>query len=565
MDQIQSAALSLAGVTLGFLLLAFLVTRWLRHRDAPKQPKSAGTSRAQRGDKPAKPPRRNRAMEMPVEISPARLARISGKPPLDRLTESAPRDDTDLLVAERPAPASEADEAAVSQMLESLVAKVEEEAGLAEPRSAEPVTVRLVPQIPPRDTACPTSWLGGQPRLDRGTAWPEIREIPAVFLAQISFADLPRDLWDGLGPRSGAYAVFTHPHDGDMRIVPVADPGAPGEPPRPQDDAEHWFTPRGALHFGDLKPFSQPGVPLWPVDLVAVRPGDTAPSAGTGDEGGPIHRLYRDGYDIADRAFHPFDWELMVALTEILAMRIERFWRDVDGASPIAVQAANVERRLATLDTGGDDPLDREELENMHGSLVELVAATEAAAAANCDARVRAEEIVAIVRDSAHKTPFSPTDAAAVIDALRMIRWTKVHRRPGPEGRIGAERIESLSLALTEHHPDAPLWVHDYLSVWFDRARHAYAADPDALPADTRALLDTWCRELAARETGHIGPAPLGTRHDYDEDMHATLLELPSSELMGWSFGDADRLALMLRKADLAAGRFDRPIVQVGN
>jgi len=555
MSQIQSAALSLAGVTLAFLLIVFLVARWRRNASQPKRP---GTSRLPRE---IGLPRRNRAMEAPGEISPARLARISGKSPLSGPTEAALVADADVPVAERPGPDAprEVSQADVAHMLEAIVAQVEEEAGRIEPGDTGPVAVRLVLQVPPRNAAHPTSWLGGRPRLDNGTAWPEIREIPAAFIAQISFGDLPRDLWDGLGPRDGAFAVFTHPRDGDMAIIPVTDPGEPIGPPRAQDDAEQWFTPRDALHFGDLKPFCGSGIPAWPVDLIAVRPGDSVPvEAGTTNDA-PGDRLYRTGFDIADPAFHPFDWDLMVALAEILAMRIERFWRDVDGPSPLATQVAHVESRLAALDAGGNDPAAREELENMRASLGELVDATDAAAAINRDARIRAEEIIAIIRDSAHKAAFSTGDAAAVMEAIRAIRWTKIHRHPDPEGRPGAERIESQTLALTQHHPDAPLWAHDYFSVWFDHARRAYTTDPDALSDAARAIIDPWCRELAAHEAGSIGNPP-----DTHPDANATLLDLPSSTLMGWVFGNEHRLVLALRKADLAMGRFDRPVAQPG-
>ena len=336
-------------------------------------------------------------------------------------------------------------------------------------------------------------------------------------------------------------------------MIPVANPGEPIDPPRPQDDAEHWFTPRDALHFGDLKPFSQSGTPAWPLDLIAVRPGDPDPRNAESADDAPGDRLYRTGYDIADPAFHPFNWDLMVALAEILAMRIERFWRDVDGPSPVAAQLAHVESRLAALDADGD----REELENMRASLGELVDATEAATARNRDARIRAEEIITIIRDSAHKTPFSASDAAAVMEAIRAIRWTKIHRRPDPENRPGAEQIESQTLTLTQHHPDAPLWAHDYHSVWFDRARRAYVADPDALSDSARAIVEPWCRELAARDVGSIGTPP-----GAHPETHSTLLDLPSSALMEWVFGNTNRLTLVLRKADLVMGRFDRPLTQ---
>ena len=80
---------------------------------------------------------------------------------------------------------------------------------------AAALTLHLVPQIPPRDAISTHSWLGGRPRLDPGAAWPEIREVPGQFIAQIACADLPAGVWDGLGPRRGSLALFIHPRDGD--------------------------------------------------------------------------------------------------------------------------------------------------------------------------------------------------------------------------------------------------------------------------------------------------------------------------------------------------------------
>ncbi|MGQ2931817.1 MAG: hypothetical protein ACT6Q3_15190, partial [Sphingopyxis sp.] len=198
----------------------------------------------------------------------------------------------------------------------------------------------------------------------------------------------------------------------------------------------------------------------------------------------------------------------MTAMVEILAMRIERFWKDVEGPSPIDTQLASVERRLAKHDAGDKDALGREGLVNMQASLQDLHDAAAAARAANYVARIRAEEIIGIVRDSAPRMDFSASDAAAVMDALHAIRWTKVNRKPDPDGRPGAERIESLEIPLTTHHPDAPLWVHDYLSIWFDHAKHAYAANPDTLSDAARTVFEPWARDLAAREMASIGHIP---------------------------------------------------------
>jgi hypothetical protein len=255
----------------------------------------------------------------------------------------------------------------------------------------------------------------------------------------------------------------------------------------------------------------------------------------------------------------------MLAMVDILAMRIDRYWREVDGPSPIDTQLASVERRLIKHDDGEKDPLGREGLINMRAALQELHDAAAAARAANHVARFRAEEIIDIVRESATKMAFTATDSAAVMEALQAIEWVKVLRKKDPQERPGAELIESLALPLTQHHPDAPLWVHDYHSIWFDHAKHAYAADPETLSEAARAVFEPYAQELAAREMPSIGHIPFRYVHDYDEESHATLLELPTSGLMSWIFGDVDHLVLTMRKADLAAGRWDRPIVQLSN
>jgi len=559
MNEVESAALKLIGVSLAFLLIAYLVWR-KRHAEAvPAAPEASKSPATPREFKLPKLSRKDRTDEEPIEISPSRLARIRGKAPFDRLSDSGSETDEGT-------PPSAETKAMAEAMLASMVAQVEQEADLIERRGNEAVSIRLVPQIPPRDAGRATSWLGGSPRLDARMAWPQIRETPADFLAQVDCSALPADLWGGLGPRSGALAFFIHPRDGDMLVVPVAQPGDPVGPPRPIDDPDSFFAPHGGLRFGDLMPFTRRAFPEWPVDLVVVRSGDPDPRDTEGADDGPGHRLYRTGYDIADPAWHPFDWDSMAAMAEILDMRIARFWREPgDAPSPIEVQRANVERRLAAPDAADGEPVDRALLENQYAALTELVEASRAAAEMNREALSNAQEIIAIVRESARKDDFSPAAAAAVMGALQTIRWAKVNRKPDPEGRPGAERIETLVLPLTEHRVDAPLWAHDYHAIWFDHAKHAYAAGSDRLSPEALAVLEPYCRELAAREMGGIGHVPFAYVHDYDEDADATLLELPSSGLMSWMFGDVDHLVLTIRKPDLAIGRFDRPRVQVSN
>ena len=180
MNQIQSAALTLAGIALAFLAVVFAIWWFRRPRAAPAAPRVPGESRL------PKLSRKDRAELEHVEISPSRLARISRKAPLET------QDETEF----DPAPVVASEPMATEALLESMVSDVEEEAHRIENAVAEAVSLRLVPQIPKRDAISTNSWLGGRPRLSASMEWPKIDDQPADFLAQISCADLPRDLWD---------------------------------------------------------------------------------------------------------------------------------------------------------------------------------------------------------------------------------------------------------------------------------------------------------------------------------------------------------------------------------
>ncbi|HEY0595870.1 hypothetical protein, partial [Sphingopyxis sp.] len=263
--------------------------------------------------------------------------------------------------------------------------------------------------------------------------------------------------------------------------------------------------------------------------LVAVGPGNTDPH-GESDMSEPGVSLYERGYDIADPAFHPFDWGSMTAMVALLEMRLDRLATE---AAPPA------------------------------GASAEDVSEMEQRAAINREARARAAEIIAIVHDSATTQAFSPGDATAVMAALHAIRWAGAIPAIDPE--TGVERVETITLPLTTHRPDANLWVHDYQSILFDRAKHAWCANPDGLSAPARAVYEPWWRALAAREMAVIGHAPLGYVADYDADREAVLIELPTSGLMSRSFGDGGNLVVTIDKADLAIGDFSKLRAQVSN
>lgn len=533
MGELETAALRLALFSLAFGAVVLGIWWFRRQRSepaVPKGPRIAGESRLPRLS------RKGREVEEEVEIAPSRLARVSRKTVPDWLGQPDPH----VAYAE---PAAPDPASTVEELLETAATAVEAQAHHAEPSASEPLAaeprvpelssdalpgaslpsgieaqpaqaaiVRLVPQIPLRDAILTNSRIGGRPRLPKAMEWPLVDGRPGDFLAQISCADLPADLWDGLGPRQGWLAFFANPDSGLPLVLHLAEDGPPRDPPREAGPA--YFGPQGGLRFGDFAPLTIHAFPEWPVDLVVVRSGESDP-LDDADPDGPGRALYDQGYDIADPAFHPFDWDSMLAMAQILERRLERL--------------------PATL---GDDGTD-----------------------SNGEVRERAKEIIAIIRDSAGHIAFSPTDATAVMSALHAINWTKTLYSADPE--TGEERVEMLTLPLTRHHPDASLWVHDYQAVLFDHAKHAWCANPDRLSAPTRAFYEPLWQAMAAREMAAMGHIPLHYIHDFDEERDVVLIELPTSGLMSRIVGDAAHLVLTMRKADLAAGDFSKLRVQI--
>jgi hypothetical protein len=521
MTQVQSAALTLAALILVFVAVVFAVWWSRRPRTAPaapRAPRAPGESRLPRLSRKAAP-----EIET-IEMAPSRLARISGKASIEPPVEA------DFGAA----PSTDSEPAEVEAILESMAAEVEREAHRGDDHQdddhdVEAVALRLVPQVPPGDAISTNSWLGGRPRLPGGMDWPQIDGEPADFLAQIDCAALPRDIWGGLGPRDGALAFFIHRRGYHMRVVHVRGAAAPVLPPLALDDPDGWFGPHGGLGFGDLASFAVRAFPEWPVDLVAVRPGDADPRS-EADANEPGALLYGRSYDIADPAFHPFDWGSMTAMVALLEMRLDR------------------------LMTAATPP---------PGASAEAIVDMEQRAAVNREARTRAEEIIAIVHDSAAKDAFLASDATAVMSALHAVHWAKAVNAVDPA--TGAEAINTITLPLTTHRADANLWVHDYQTILFDRAKHAWCANPDSLSAPMRAFYEPYWRDLAAREMAAIGHEPFRYVHDFDEDRDAVLLELPTSGLMSRMFGDCDNLVVTIDKADLAVSDFSKLRVQVSN
>ena len=157
------------------------------------------------------------------------------------------------------------------------------------PRSSliveETVSVVLRRQIPVRFDEAPRSWLGGLPMMPADVRWPtaattdhpEQGSTPLHFVAQVACSDLPRELWGGLGPRTGWLLLFLNGEDWDvmdnpeaLQVIHITELGSERQPPQgilPVHDEMYTGPDYGFVR-------TQAEVPTvwrrWPVDLVTV-------------------------------------------------------------------------------------------------------------------------------------------------------------------------------------------------------------------------------------------------------------------------------------------------------
>lgn len=310
-------------------------------------------------------------------------------------------------------------------------------------RATESVSVVLRRQVPPRAEA-PRSWLGGLPMMPAHVAWPrsisaefpERGERPLHFMAQIACADLPPQLWGGLGPRHGWLLLFIDPNqyqpDGPdaLRVMHIETLGSERAAPAdlgPVDDGEH----RGSDDYEYCR--SPADIPStwrrWPVDLVAVA--DEAleeEDDPTRDTPSDLEMLLHEGLPVAPgapRDPEPFTWRgalyVLNVIERPLAAPLSSLKLDKDFVSRLR-QPGHVEAILAEFDERYAEVATRQ--------------------------NIRAERAALTALLERHPTP------DAVIDHLR-----EDHRRYFAWRVSACERIASERASILTHDLDTPMPV----------------------------------------------------------------------------------------------------------
>ncbi|MCP4082834.1 MAG: DUF1963 domain-containing protein [Planctomycetaceae bacterium] len=137
-------------------------------------------------------------------------------------------------------------------------------------------SVILKRQVPIRFNEPSRSWLGGLPMMPKLTRWPRDTEgAPLHFIAQICCTDLPKYLWNGLGPRKGWLLLFVETLKLDdyaenkvVQVLHTSRMGSERQPPKDAPTVRHSMSD----YIDYSSPKIRPSVPKfwrkWPLDIV---------------------------------------------------------------------------------------------------------------------------------------------------------------------------------------------------------------------------------------------------------------------------------------------------------
>lgn len=452
----------------------------------------------------------------------------------------------------------------------------------------ETVSVALRRRIPVQFDVPARSWLGGLPMLPDHIEWPrgidpgqpEAAPRPLHFVAQIACADLPGDLWDGLGPRDGWLLFFCNAnsafvgHPETFRVLHTDEPGSEREPPAdmaPVDDALRIGSP----FRGWMAPEEVPGRwRRWPVDCV------TLPNALPAEEADHAALLYpgeavqADGLGVP--VIEPFTWRPVMHGWDALGEKVgttepceagRQPLRDKLAAmgGPSAMLHGMVESMAAGHHAAPDAPFERAAREKLLERVAVLVDRypEQEAFEAFLDrqegkfatwlqgAPSRVAPLDDHIRSVEPDGPLEPAHWQDIVEFLKADRCSFWRLGWAHDGTV---QLDRRTVSLWDwFEPEVSLAVPEVAGDYYtDPARRALI--PDA----ALAVLEPWWRSLHGNR-----PHRLGGRHDGVQSVaeagptrNALLLQLASDPAMQWNWGDAGALYWFIGTGSLSAGRF---------
>lgn len=426
-------------------------------------------------------------------------------------------------------------------MLEGVVTHVVRIREMVKANERPKPFVRLVPQVPIQP-GTPRSWFGGNPSLPEGTGWPTCDGKPAAFLAQIDCSCLPRKLWDGAGPRSGWLCFFIDFDDG-RAIVKVLHTHSLGVPM--QSPAEVHVPWLFSDNMGWL--VARKDVPRWPVEVLTVSSLEQDPLIyANGDHSNnPRFVVFNTGFDLNEPRWKPFDRQSTLLLLEAAEDAVRRRLR---------WSRETIDRAMVNLQRLSEGPEDYNEPEASRQFSEERIAmATRELSAAERHLS-QLETLRNQTATSEKSETFSEGQIDNVIAALGAIVVS------------GDNAVDSVKV-FPAVCPPAALghWLWNWTTSTFHYAVHLYAENSETLPHAWRTKIEEQAIYDAQREMGAMREFPDGHVNRFNVGKDVTLLQLPTSHLINWMWGDMYNLVLTVPKQDLARNDFSQVKVHISN
>ncbi|WP_170333331.1 DUF1963 domain-containing protein [Ruegeria arenilitoris] len=449
----------------------------------------------------------------------------------------------------------------VANAASDMLSQIQYEADLRAARGNEPLSVRLVPQVPVRDVDAAAGWIGGGACLPIGTSWP-ILDSPTQLLAQINCGKLPEDLWQGLGPREGWLAIFLDPVSFKLTALHFDQAGP--FVPSPEVDQECYIL---GIDHSRRAPNRTWRFTRWPVDIVPVRLGQDDPHLYGRCK--ITNERYKERHDIVEKHRLPFDWPSTQTMIDKALSFVESMIATGDLPDHLKPESIEAMKRRVEQAKKNGDPID--EIAKMTFDYENHFALIESFKFRSENGPKVVKKLKAIkseVDKMALSGDFSQEKISQFTTELSQLTWMYVKTPPWTISHVERmkEGVKVFELPLTTHDPKAsPNWIYSFESELLDAAKAPYFQQdeqlPDALISDCE---EVWAAQ-ARHEMGGMGHTPWGYVHQFNSRQEVTLLELPSSDLIGWMFGDVNNLVITIKKRDLKRGDFSNLSVQVTN
>ena len=442
---------------------------------------------------------------------------------------------------------------------------------------------------------------------------------PLQFVAQVCCADLPKEMWGGIGPREGwlllfveCYSMEGESRDGNVQVLHLRELGPEREPPEDMGTYRHAMNDFIDYH----TPIIRPGIPKmwrrWPVDLVmqdVPEPEEYdgemvwAPKRVDPEElyGGPVKREYLRLSMKAET--RPLTWRGVLLLLDGLLSHMNT---DLQAAHNPQTSAAltlepdfvagALEKARVQLATASV------QLAQNEGQL-EKRRAEAPADLAEIEARFQKvfersrEEIAHLERNVADLAPYAGFGGDVLL-AAEVQQAKDAHR----DWLLARERqVAELRAEVVKQDHDAALPEAEWATIrarltaartvnWYVdiRSQSARRSETDLLSRNPRAMefalredvLDLYTRDAAGRDLippamleellplvrdigcgnapHRMGGPPDAVQEPDTREDRTMLFQMFSDYPIGWMWGDVGALYVTIPKSDLKALRFDR-------